>query len=71
MSCADKVALFVGCYTKNHEALAYYTNHAEEGAYVVALNTIDGSLTISDGPVAAGVNPTYERCCLIIILGSS
>jgi hypothetical protein len=52
--------LLVGCYTADHEALAYYTNTAEDGgAYVVGLDTSDGSLTVLDGPVEAGTNPTY------------
>lgn len=51
--------LLVGCYTEGHEPLAYYTNHAKEGAYTVGLDTADGSLSIVAGPVAAGTNPTY------------
>lgn len=51
--------LLVGCYTKGHEPLAYYTNHAEQGAYVVDLNNRTGKLSVSHGPVDAGTNPTY------------
>merc|ERR1712070_418066 len=54
-----EVRLLVGCYTKGHEALGYYTNNAEEGLYVVGLDTADGKLKTLNVPVAAGTNPTY------------
>jgi len=55
----DVVRLLVGCYTKGHEPLAYYTNTAEEGVYVLGLHRHSGKLEVLQGPVAAGTNPTY------------
>ena len=41
--------LLVGCYTNDHEPLAYYTNTAtDKGAYVIDLDTTDGSLSLLD-----------------------
>ena len=42
------VPLLVGCYTDDHEPLAYYTNHADKGAHVVGLDVADGSLSLLD-----------------------
>jgi 6-phosphogluconolactonase len=52
--------LIIGCYTKGHDpiGLGYYTNHGD-GVLVICLDTTDGSLSVTDGPVLAGTNPTF------------
>jgi hypothetical protein len=44
-------------YTDDHEPLAYYTNTATEGAYVAAINTDDGSLSLLDVSMFRGIDP--------------
>ena len=54
----SSVNVVVGCYTTGHEPLAYYTNTAT-GNYVVSVDTTEGTLSVSDGPVNAGTNATF------------
>ena len=64
---SHSVHLLVGCYTNDHEPLAYYTNTAtDKGAYVVNLDPADGRLSVLD------VRRTHfaPRCCLLSRLPS-
>jgi hypothetical protein len=55
-------ARFVG-YTNDHEALAYYTNTATEGAYVAAIDTADGSLCLLDVRLARPQQSEHRSDC--------